>query len=404
MTIVEINAVPYGSTGMIAKGITDICSNKHKAYFCYSWTKKRRKNVKNNEILIGSFFGKSLHMFFSKITGKELSFSYIDTLFFLKKLDKIKPDIIHLHIMHSWFLNIPLLFKYIKKNNIKVVWTFHDCWAFTGHCPHFEMANCFKWMNQCYKCPKYLEYPNSYFDNSKKMYKFKKKWFTYLDDVTIVTPSKWLKQYTENSFFKKYKIKVINNGIDLNKFKYKNSDFRKNINCDNKIILLGVALDWGERKGLDVFIKLSNDLPDNYQIVLVGTTKKIDKFLPKNIISIHKTSNQEELVKIYSAADLFINPTREDTFPTVNIEAISCGLPVITFNTGGSPEIIDKNCGIVVEKDNYTALKSAILKEANRKKKSFNSCIKRAKKYDMKDKFKEYVELFEDLNRKEQKL
>lgn len=379
MKIVEINAVPYGSTGNIARNIADICKPLGETYFAYSWTKKRKSNVKNDEILIGTFLGKSIHIVLSRITGLELNFSFFDTLFFIKKLKKMKPDVIHLHNIHCWYLNIPLLFKYIKKNNIKVIWTLHDCWSFTGHCPHFDGIGCSKWKKGCFDCALYKYYPESLFDNSKKMYKFKKKWFTYLDDVTLVTPSKWLANLTRISYLNKYPVEVINNGIDLNVFKSLKSDFRKKHHLENKIILLGVSFIWKKEKGLDYFIKLANDLPDNYKIVLVGTGDNIDKNLPKNILSIHKTDSQKELAEIYSDADLFINPTLEDNYPTVNMESIACGTPVITFNTGGSPESM-MNYGQVIEKGNYQELKNAILKykkrENNLNKKFIDKNIK----------------------------
>ena len=290
-----------------------------------------------------------------------------------------------------------MLFKYFYENDIKVIWTFHDCWAFTGHCPHFEMSNCFKWKLKCKNCPIYKEYPMSYFDNSEKMYKLKKQWFTYLkrENLYIVTPSKWLANYANNSFMKKYSISVINNGIDLNVFKPLDSDFRVRYNCQNRIIILGVALDWGKRKGLDIFINLSKELSKKFQIVLVGTTDKIDQILPSNIISIHKTQNREELAKIYSSADVFVNPTREDTFPTVNIESIACGTPVIAFNTGGCPEIINEKCGFIIEKNNYNELKKCIENNVNIKKKFSENCLKEAVKFDAKYKYLEYYKLFE---------
>lgn len=404
MKVVEINVVPYGSTGMIANEIKKICIDEKNcdSYFCYSWTKKRKRKVKENELLIGTFFGKVSHMILSRITGNELSYSYIDTLLFIKKLKKINPDVVHLHILHSWYINVPLLFKYFYENDIKVVWTFHDCWAFTGHCPHFEMANCFKWKLNCNNCPIYNEYPMSFFDNSEKMYNFKKKWFTYLkkENLYVVTPSKWLANYASNSFMKKYSINVINNGIDLNVFRPLVSDFRNRYNCQNKIIVLGVALDWGKRKGLDIFINLSKDLSPKYQIVLVGTTDKIDQSLPSNIISIHKTQNREELVKIYSAADVFVNPTREDTFPTVNIESIACGTPVIAFNTGGCPEIINEKCGFIVEKNNYNELKNCIENNKDIKNKFTNNCVEEAKQFDAKLKYLEYYNFFKKICKK----
>lgn len=402
MKVVEINSVPYGSTGNIARKITDILkNNSNSSFFFYSWTKVKKYNTKSDEKIIGTFFEKLLSIMLERLTGYAGHFSIIGTYKLVKELKKIKPDIVHIHNLHEGYLNYKLFFKYLKNNNISVVWTLHDCWSFTGHCPHFELSNCNKWINGCENCPIYKEYPKSLFDNSKKMYKYKKKWFTYLDSdkMTIVTPSKWLSNYVKKSYLNKYNIKVINNGIDLDSFKPIENNFREKYKIEDKIILLGVAMDWGTRKGLDVFIKLANDLPDKYKIVLVGTNEQIDKILPSNIISIHKTHSKKELVKIYSSSDIFINPTREENFPTVNIEALACGTPVITYNTGGSPEIIDDKCGIVIEKDDYNSLLKTIISFDN-KNKYKSHCLERSKLYDAQDKFDSYRILFENINNK----
>ena len=302
---------------------------------------------------------------------------------------------IHLHNLHGWYINFPLLFKYIKKNNIRVIWTLHDCWTFTGHCPHFDMIGCEKWKTGCYQCPQIGEYPASYADISKWMYKHKKQWFTGVEDMTLVTPSEWLANLTRQSFLKDYPVKVINNGIDLSIFKPTESDFRKKYDLEDKFILLGVAFGWGKRKGLDVFIELSKRLDERYQIVLVGTDENVDKQLPKNIISIYRTQNQTELAEIYTAADLFVNPTREENFPTVNIESLACGTPIVTFRTGGSPEIIDESCGVVVEKDDIDGMQKEIERIYEKRPFGQEDCVKRAQNFDMNDKFAEYVELYE---------
>ena len=287
-----------------------------------------------------------------------------------------------------------MLFRYIKKNNVKVIWTMHDCWALTGHCANFDMVGCDKWKTECKKCPQYRDYPKSLFDNSKFMHKNKKKWFLGVKDLTIVTPSNWLEGIVKQSFLKDYPVKVINNGIDLTVFKPTESNFREKYNLKDKFILLGVAFGWGERKGLDVFIELSKRLSEEYQIVLVGTDDNTDKLLPDNIISIHRTQNQTELAEIYTAADLFVNPTREENFPTVNIEALACGTPVLTFNTGGSPEIIDESCGAVVAKNDIDSLEKEIysFKESFQ---SFSHCIARARTFNEAEKYLEYIKLYE---------
>ena len=395
MKIFFLNAVPYGSTGKIVRGISSVLEGYgHNTLIYYSWTKKYKKSDKDN-VLVGSFFGKLFHIYCAKLTGKNGMYSKRDTKKLLKTLDRFQPDVINLHNLHCWCINLPMLFDYIKKNNIKTIWTFHDCWAFTGQCPHFIMAGCDKWKTGCYECHQYREYPQSFVDKTKKMYQLKKEWFTGVSDMTIVTPSKWLGGLVKESFLKDYNVEVINNGIDLDIFKPTKSDFREKYGLENKKIVLGVAFDWGKRKGLDVFIELSKRLPSDYQIVLVGTDENIDKELPSNIISIHRTSSQAELAEIYSASDVFANPTREDTFPTVNMEALACGTPIVTFKTGGSPEIIDETCGSVVDVDNVDEFYKEIVRVCADKPYTSESCIERAKCFNKDEKFIEYIKVFE---------
>lgn len=397
MKILQVNAVyDKGSTGKIAKGINEIAEqNGFQASFSVPKTKLNKKIFYEQEyIKIGTYYGRCLSVLLARFTGFNECFSFFATLKFLRKVKKYNPDIIHLHNLHGWYLNLPLLFKYIKKHNIRVVWTLHDCWTFTGHCPHFDMIGCDKWRTGCYKCPQYKAYPKSYVDRSKSMYKLKKKWFTGVRDMTLVTPSRWLADLVKQSFLKDYPVKVIHNGIDLSVFKPTESEFRKKYNCENKFVLLGVAFGWGQRKGLDVFLELAKRLDENYQIVLAGTDKRVDKLLPENIISIHRTQNQTELAEIYSAADLFVMPTREDNFPTVNIESLACGTPIVTFRTGGSPECIDETCGSVVEKNDIDGLEKEIRRIYEEKPFKSAACVERAKQFDMNDKFKEYVDLY----------
>ena len=395
MKIVQITAVPYGSTGKIARGIADVARQQgHEVYIYYSWTKKFRKSNDPN-VKVGSFVGKALHIALSKITGYHGVFSRCDTKRLIAWLDMIRPDVLHLHIMHCWYINLPMLFDYIKRNKIRVVWTFHDTWAFTGHCAYFQMVKCEKWKNGCCDCPQYkTEYPAVYVDRSQKMWQLKKEWFTGVDDLTVVTPSEWLAELVKTSMFKEYPVKVINNGIDLDIFKPTESDFRRKYACEEKFIILGVALGWSYRKGLDVVIELSKRLDSRYQIVLVGTDDDVDKLLPDNIISIHRTQNQKELAEIYSAADVFINPTREDNFPTVNLESLACGTPVITFKTGGSPECIDDTCGAVVECGDVDAMEECLIREFDKKMYSSQNCVARSMRFDMRDRFFKYVNLY----------
>ena len=394
--ILSINSVPYGSTAKIMTGIAELCTLsgiKNVTSTGYSYHPIKELLIDN--IKIGNFFDKLIHMILCRFTGYHGYFSRITTKFFLKKVSKINPNIIHLHNIHGWFINYDILFNYIKKNKIRVIWTLHDCWTFTGQCPYFTMEKCDKWKTGCHNCSQLKLYPKTYVDRSNVMWRKKREWFTGIEKMTIVTPSQWLADLVKESFLKDYPVRVINNGIDLSVFKPTESDFRRKYAIGNKYILLGVAFGWEKRKGLDVFIELSKRLDSGkYQIVLVGTDNKVDKLLPENILSIHRTQNQQELAEIYTAADLFVNATREDNYPTVNMEAIACGTPVLTFRTGGSPEMLDETCGSVVECDDVDALETEIKRITKKNVFSVDICTKKAREFDQMEKYEEYVTLY----------
>lgn len=402
MKIAQINMLTNGSTGQIMFQIANTARSygfKANTYSPVPFVRGKKNKLISykDHFWWGNRFESCAHYYLGALFGVNGLLSINGTRQLIGELKKFAPDVIHLHNLHGFCVNIPMLFNYIKKNNIKVVWTLHDCWAFTGHCPYFTMAKCEKWKTSCYNCPQYKEYPKSLFDNSKKMYRLKKKWFTGVDDLTIVTPSEWLAGLVRQSFLKDYPVKVIHNGIDLNVFKPTESDFRKKYNiAENKYILLGVAFGWGKRKGLDVFIEIQQRLDkDKYQIVLVGTDDNADMLLPKEIISIHKTQNQTELAEIYTAADLFVNPTREDNYPTVNMEAIACGTPVITFNTGGSPEIIENTTGCVVESNDVNGLLREIVNIVNNNLFTMKDCLLHSRDFSKEKKYREYLNLYE---------
>lgn len=399
MVILSINSCNYGSTGNIMLNVSELTKEEGiDSYVSFPDSKQNRRKDIVNSYNIGNRYNRYIAQLLSLFTGKDGGFGYFYTLRFINKIAKLHPNIIHLHNLHNGYINLPLLFKYIKKNNIRVIWTLHDCWAFTGHCPYFTLVKCDKWKTGCYKCPQYKEYPKSIFDNSKKMYCLKKEWFTGVENLTIVTPSDWLAGLVKESFLRDYPVKVINNGIDLNVFRPTESDFReKNNIAKDKFILLGVAFGWGKRKGLDVFIELSKRLDnEKYQIVLVGTDDNVDKQLPQNIISIHRTQNQKELAEIYTAADLFVNPTREENYPTVNMESIACGTPVLTFRTGGSPEILTDKTGYVVGCDDIDELEKEIIRIKEERPFNKEDCIEHSKSFDMNERFKEYIELYKN--------
>ncbi len=314
----------------------------------------------------------------------------------IAKLDSISPDILHLHNIHGHDCNLEMLFSYIKEKQIKVIWTFHDCWAFTGYCTYFDMAECNKWQSRCAQCVQRRTY-SWLFDRSQELFDKKKELFDGLD-LTIVTPSRWLADNVRQSFLHDYPVHVIPNGINLDIFKPSPSDFRKKHGLEGKKILLGVSFEWERRKGIDVFIELAKRLPDAYAIVLVGTSSKVEKMLPENILAIRRTQNQQELAQIYSAADLFVNPTREDNFPTVNMEALACGIPGVTFNSGGSPECFDAETGSVVERNDVESLIKEIIYICDEKPYTKEACINRAKGYEKNGRYREYLELYERVN------
>ena len=370
-----------------------------KGHTCLAMVPPEKKQTTKEEHIhfIGTPTSRRLNAYLGILTGFEGCFSLFSTIKALKKIQSFKPDIIHLHNLHGTYINLPLLMRYIKKHKIRVVWTLHDCWAFTGHCPHFAYENCGKWKTGCSHCPRYRLYPKSLFDNSKFMWKLKKRWFTSIENLTIVTPSKWLADLVRDSYLKEYPVKVIHNGIDLDVFNPTKSDFRRQYGIsDNQKIVLGVAFGWGVKKGMDVLMELSKHLGKDFRIVMVGTNDAIDEQLGNTIISIHRTQDQKELSAIYSAADVFVNPTREEVLGLTNIEANACGTPVITFRSGGSPECIDETSGSVVDCDDVDAMKREILRICKEMPYSQTDCINRAKKFNVAHMFKDYISLFEN--------
>lgn len=319
----------------------------------------------------------------------------------LSWIEKEKPDLIHLHNLHGFYVQVELLFEYIKKREIPVVWTLHDCWSFTGHCAYYDYAACDKWKHGCGDCIHHAKvYPYALFkDNSLDAYKRKRTAFCGVKNLTIVTPSHWLKTQVEQSFLKEYPVKVIPNGIDLTLFTTEGvTEERK-----DKKIVLGVANIWEHRKGLSYFEKLAGDLSDEYELKLIGVTKKQKKELHKKygdkVTAIERTSSIEELAKAYREADVFVNATLEDNFPTTNLEALACGTPVVTYATGGSGEAVTPETGIVVQRANYQELLMSVVRACVDGAFDSGACRKRAEEYDKNRRYEEYLELYQEIVR-----
>lgn len=365
MRVLQITAFSgWGCTGRIAVGIYNILV----AQGCESviaWGRINSAPETVQTIQIGNHRDHQLHGLYTRITDKCGFGSNKATQEFIKKIEEYKPDLIQLHIMHGYYINLELLFRYLKEHRIPVVWTFHDCWAFTGHCPYFDLVGCDKWKTGCHDCQQKKHHPTSWFvDNSKWNWEKKKQLFTGLNNLTIVTPSKWLARLVKQSFLKECQVVVINNGINLNDFKPTKGNIYEGYNIKGKKIVLGVSSSWAKSKGLDDFTLLAEKLPTEYQVVLVGVTKQQKASLPGNIIGIQRTDSVQELAELYTMADVFVNPTYEDNYPTTNLEALACGTPVITYKTGGSVEAVQESgYGEIVEQGDIDGLVDAVKRQ-----------------------------------------
>ena len=391
------------STGRIMQEIGELAmANGWESYIAYSGGRDGIKPCKSKLIPVGSKLSVAIHGLMTRIFDMHGLGSWFATQRFIKKLDCIKPDVIHIHNIHGYFLNYKLLFKYLSKADIPVVWTVHDCWLYTGHCFHYAGVGCDKWKEQCAECPQKKAFPASLLlDRSKRNFEDKKAAFTSLDDLTVITVSKWMRGEMSHSFLKDCNYQVIHNGIDLDVFDVQEDDksVREKYNLGNKHIILGLASIWCKEKGWDDFIKMSQLLRDDEVIVMVGVSEKQMEQLPDNIIGIRRTENVRQLAELYSAATAFVNPTWQDNYPTVNLEAIACGTPVVTYRTGGSIEAVTEDTGFIVEQGDVKGLLEAVRKIAERGKSQYTAkCRAYAlANFRKEDRYVDYLKLYENI-------
>ncbi|MDD3138449.1 MAG: glycosyltransferase [Lachnospiraceae bacterium] len=394
MKVIEINSISgIQSTGRIVSNIKrELISKGHECLIAYG--EQASTDIEGN-YHIGSEIDRYIHALKSRLfdtTGFE---SIRSTKKFISCIDAYQPDVVHIHNLHGYYINVDILFEYLAKKNIPVVWTLHDCWPFTGHCAHFMHVKCYKWKNGCFDCEQTHEYPTSWIiDRSKDNYIKKKNLFTAVNNLHIVTPSKWLESVVKESFLKNAQIHVINNGVNIEIFK-PGYEMKLGEEFSDKKIVLAVSSVWTDLKGYSDLKKIQCLLDKKkYKLVVIGVSQKQqDELSRENIFSIIRTESQVELAKWYDKAFAFINPTYEDTFPTVNIESLASGTPIITYMTGGSPELVYDKCGVVVSVGDYEGMVKAL----DGLEKNSELCRSYGKNYCMLNMYKRYVELIEDV-------
>ena len=401
MRVLQINTFyGYGSTGRIMLELKDVAMSRGIAsYVAFGFGYQPKEDEKDTIYRIESASELFISKLWTKATGHHGFNNKRETRRLLAWIDEVKPDIIHMHNIHNHYVNIRMLLKYIADKNIPCVLTMHDCWTFTGHCAYFDYSGCDKWKTGCKHCPRLRDYPKTFalIDPSSWNYKMKQKLFSPLN-ITFVSPSQWLCDLQQQSFLKDKPCMVINNGVDLSVFHPIKSNVRKEYGIGNRKMILAVAGGLSPRKGREFLLKLPTLLRDDEVLVLVGLQKGQESLLPQTdkLIGIQRTKTSDELVGLYSEADVFVNPTLEDNFPTTNIESLACGTPVVTFRTGGSIEVIATETGLIAEKGDMNGLLAAIrIVLAKGKAHYTNACRKKAEKdYDKDIQYAKYIDLY----------
>jgi len=398
MKVLLINSViGYGSTGKITKDLYNaIVASRNDALIGYG---RVCSDEFINSLKVGNKVEVYIHVLKTRLFDLQGFGSTKATKKFIEQCKDFKPDVIHLHNIHGYYINIKLLFQYIKEMKIPVIWTLHDCWAFTGHCAYYTYVCCEKWKKCCENCAQKKVYPTSIFrDNSKNNYIRKKAVFTGVENLKVITVSNWLKEEVMQSFLKCYDVTVIPNGIDLDIFHPTCNEFRQIYNLKNKTIILGVASIWHDRKGLWLFNELADRLDESYKIVMIGVTEKQKSKLSDNILAIQRTDDLMGLADAYSSADIFLNPSVEETFGMVSLEALACGTQVISNKYSANPELITDQCGIVVD-DITTELYMSAINELKINPKNKQDCIKKAEQYNENNCHQKYLNLYEEIIR-----
>ena len=325
-------------------------------------------------------------------------FNRMGTRRLIREMERFQPDVVHLHNLHGGYLHVETLFRYLKKKNLPVVWTLHDCWPFTGHCAYFDYSGCTRWLTTCHDCPQKTSYPICFgLDQSRRNHQRKRKAFAGLSNLTMVTPCRWLQEHLSRSHMGHYPTQVIYNGVDLTAFAPTPSDIRQRHGLSDGQLILSVAAEWDERKGLRYLTEAAAKLGPDYHFVVIGLSPEQIASLPENMLGIQHTANVQELAQWYTAADCFAFPSMEDNMPMVNLEALACGTPIAGFRTGGAPEAIDPATGIMVDKADVDALCDAIRTLGPKTPQRVEACLQRAQRFDAKRTFEDYLDLYREV-------
>lgn len=402
MKVFEINSVcGIRSTGRICTDLADLLKEYgHECRIAYGRETVPDK-YKDVSYRIGSDADVKRHALASRLFDCSAFCSKKATQALTEEIDDYRPDVVHLHNLHGYYLDVETLFEYLAAADIPVVWTLHDCWAFTGHCAYFSAAECDRWKNGCHDCPQKGQYPASLFaDRSRQNWEKKRALFTGVKNMTIVTPSEWLAGLVNASFLGKYPVKVIRNGIDLEAFKPTASDFRERYGLQGKTLILGVATAWSERKGLAELRELSSLLDDRYRLVLLGLPERWIRTLPEKVVGLPVTDTVEELAGIYTEADVFVNASKEETMGLTTVEAMACGTPVVVSNLTAVPEVVTPESGVVVKELTAVELKKGIERVLGG---SFDP-RSGAQAYEKRQQYLRYLEVYTDVLGWEKKL
>lgn len=401
MNVLQVNTVyPNGSTGRITAAIaTYTAAQPHTRAMVAFGVGEEVRADSLCALRIGTPWERKIHGAKRKLFDAEGYGSRRATRKLIRLCENTNVDVVHLHNLHGCYIHLKSWFGYLQKANIPVVWTLHDCWAVTGHCAHFDFCGCMQWKTLCRSCPQKHEYPECIgFSGSKRNYRMKERLFTSLPKLTLAAPSQWIQTITAQSYLQKYPARVVYNGVDTKVFQPTESDIRVKHHINGKKLLLFVASEWTERKGLLVIADLANRLDNTYQLAVVGLKEAQIKDLPHNVLGVEHLSSAHDLCAWYTAADCFVNPTLEDTMPLVNLEALACGTPIAVFRTGGCPEVVTDACGMVVPKNDANALAEAVQLICAKPKTSYHkACIEQAARFSMDKTIQSYYQLYQEV-------